>query len=170
MRRSGPVFLVLAVAIAAPIIALGQEQGAEERRGRRRAEVARLFDEYAIAQARDELGLDAAQVEPFGRRFGALQEARRRHLTARRALVRDLALLIRQEPPPADEALRKRLAGIDEEDRRAREEIGRAESELDEVLTLPQRARFRVFEEELERKKLELMMRARRGPRRQSVP
>ena len=42
----------------------------------------------------------------------------------------------------------------------------KAYNTLDEVLDVRQQARFRVFEEQIERKKLELLLRARQNPNR----
>jgi hypothetical protein len=164
-RRLGCLLVLALAVLATPASAFGQDRPDEEARWRRRGELGRLFDEYALSRAREELGLDQAQFERFGPRFSGLQQLRRRHFDARRVLVRELARLVRQDPSPGDDVLRERLTAIDEEDRRARADIERAEDDLDEVLTVAQRARFRVFEEELERKKFELMTRARRGPR-----
>jgi hypothetical protein len=41
---------------------------------------------------------------------------------------------------------------------------------IDEVLNVAQQARFRVFEEQIERRKIELLMRARQQNRQQKQP
>jgi hypothetical protein len=46
-------------------------------------------------------------------------------------------------------------------DDRSAVELRRAYDALDEVLDVPQQARFRMFEEMIERRKLDLLMRAR---------
>jgi hypothetical protein len=46
-------------------------------------------------------------------------------------------------------------------------DLKQAQTELDEVLDVRQQARFRVFEEDIERRKVELVVRARQA-RRQS--
>jgi hypothetical protein len=48
--------------------------------------------------------------------------------------------------------------------------VARSLAAVDEVLTLRQRVRFRVFEEQMERRKLELMSRARRAQNRRLPP
>jgi hypothetical protein len=169
LPRLVPAFVFAVVSLVSMVHVLAQEPMHDEPRGRRRAELARLFDEYALSQAREELGLDQAQFERFSPKFSALQALRRQSLGARRTQLRELARLVGQTPPASEEVLGARLDAIDEEDRRARDEIRRAEDALDEVLTVAQRARLRLFDEELERKKLELMMRVRRAPRRESM-
>lgn len=128
-------------------------------------DVARLFDAYAMVEAQEVLGLDDAQYARFVSRFKALQEARRQHQRARMRAVMELGRLARGEPAPTDDVLRDRLKALDDEDARAQVEIRKAQEGVDEVLTWQQRARFRAFEEQLERKKFDLMMRARQGAR-----
>ena len=72
-------------------------------------------------------------------------------------------------PCPADEnAIRNQLTALREHDDRAAAELRQAYDALDEVLDTRQQARFRVFEETIERRKLDLLVRARaRAARRQ---
>ena len=57
--------------------------------------------------------------------------------------------------------LKERLGALQELESRAAAELRKAYNGLDEILDLHQQARFRVFEEQIERKKLDLLMRAR---------
>jgi Spy/CpxP family protein refolding chaperone len=67
-----------------------------------------------------------------------------------------------QAAPPFDEAaIRDRLKTLRELDDRAAVELRRAYEGLDEVLDVRQQARFRMFEEMIERRKLDLLLRAR---------
>jgi len=69
-----------------------------------------------------------------------------------------------QAQPPYDEAaIRDRLKALREHDDRAAAELLRAYDAVDEVLDIRQQARFRIFEEMIERRKLDLLMRARDG-------
>jgi hypothetical protein len=133
--------------------------------GRRAGEVARLFDAYALMQAQETLGLDEAQYAKFVGRFRLLLDARRTHQANRARIVQDLARLTRGEAAPNDEALRERLKALDEADAQGRTDVAAATTGVDEVLTLAQRAKFRVLEEQIERRKWELMARARQGNR-----
>ena len=128
-------------------------------------EVGRLFEAYALMQAQDTLGLADEQYGRFIGRFRALLDTRRRHAAARQQVIRELQQLTRGEAAPDEATLRARLEALDEEDARARTEIRRAQDFVDEVLTVPQRARFRVLEDQLERRRWELMARARQSSR-----
>ena len=71
-----------------------------------------------------------------------------------------------QAPTPVDEnAVRDRLRALREHDDRAAAELRKAYDSLDEVLDVRQQARFRVFEETIERRKLDLIVRARERAR-----
>lgn len=133
--------------------------------GRRAGEVARLFEAYALMQAQETLALDEAQYARFVGRFRTLLDARRAHQARRARIVQDLARLTRPDAAPADDALRERIQALDDADAQARTEIAAALAGVDELLTVPQRARFRVLEDQLERRKWELMARARQGAR-----
>ena len=61
--------------------------------------------------------------------------------------------------------LRDRLKGLREEDDRAAADIRKALDGVDEVLDVRQQARFRLFEERMESRKLELLLRARQNAR-----
>jgi Spy/CpxP family protein refolding chaperone len=155
-----------------PAVAPPSAQVSEQGQPFEPGEVGRLFDAYALMQAQDALGLDEAQYDRFVGRFKALLETRRRHAMVRTRMVRELAQLSRVDSPD-EEALRARLKALDEEIERGRVDAAQAQQGVDEVLTLAQRARFRVLEDQLERRRWELMSRARqqarprRGPARE---
>ena len=105
----------------------------------------------------------ADEVERLRRRVEQLET-----VEARNKLLQDLRQLAGvQTTPPYDEpAIRERLKSLREHDDRSAAELKRACDALDEVLDVPQQARFRIFEETIERRKLDLLMRARQGVRR----
>jgi hypothetical protein len=164
--------LVLALAMSGPAIA-GQAAGKRLAQGEARvpprlgdvpdpAEVNRLFDAYAIMQAQEMLQLDEAKFGPFVTRLKALQDVRRRSLRARGQIIQDLQRMLRQADGPADETtLKERLDALARQDTAATVEVRRATDAVDELLDVRQRARFRVFEHQLELKKLELLARVR---------
>jgi hypothetical protein len=130
-------------------------------------QVVRLLDAWALRRARATLALEPPQVAPFMRRFRQLQELRRRHLMLRgRLLLRLQQLSGTGEAPSDDAALRHGLEQLRDHEAAARAETTRAIEQIDAVLTVPQQARFRLFEEQLERRKLELLSRARERARR----
>jgi hypothetical protein len=127
------------------------------------AELASMLDTYAIVQAQNALSLNDTQYGPFVVRLKRLQEVRRRNQRARNQVLNDLRKLAGpQAALPVDEnAVRERLRTLRDLDDRAAAELQKAYDSLDEVLDVRQQARFRTFEETIERRKLDLVVRAR---------
>ena len=133
------------------------------------AQVARLLDAYVLVQAQESLQLGDTQYGQFVSRMKTLQEVRRRNQQARQRILQDLGRLAGQsgQSAPDEGALRERLKALADHDERAAAELRQAYEALDGVLDLRQRARFRIFEERMERHKLELLMKARQSHRAQ---
>jgi hypothetical protein len=129
-------------------------------------EIQRLYDAYALVQAQEALQLSDDQYVKFVTRLKALQETRRRHQQARNQILLDLRRLTNPQAPPPDEpAVRDRLAALRAEDERSAQDLRKASDAVDEILDIRQQARFRLFEERMEQRKLELLMRARQNAR-----
>jgi hypothetical protein len=130
--------------------------------------VHQLFDAMLVMQAQDALALSEPQYAQFVSRLKTLQDARRRHQQDRMRLIAELQRLTNpRNPKPADEAeLTRRLSALQELESRQPTDLRRAYDGIDEVLTPLQRARFRVLEEQIERRKLELVGRARQNNQR----
>ena len=127
-------------------------------------EVLNMLDAYALVQAESALELKEAQYGEFVTRLKKLQDTRRRNQQARNRQVQELRRMTQpQAKPQEDSVIAERLKALKEHDARAAAELGRAYDALDEVLDVRQQARFRAFEENLERRKIDLLMRARRG-------
>lgn len=149
----------------------GANAVAPEVRARRAAgalasgEVVAMLDAYALVQAQDALQLNDTQYGPFVGRLKKLQETRRRNQQARNQLVQELRRLAGpQAADPIDESMiRERLKALRDLDDRSTADLRRAYDSVDEVLDARQQARFRIFEEMIERRKLDLLMRARQG-------
>ena len=62
-----------------------------------------------------------------------------------------------------DNDLRERLRMLREAESRTASEIEKARDAVDQTLDLRQQARFRVFEEQIERRKLQLLMQVRQN-------
>jgi hypothetical protein len=123
-----------------------------------------MFDSYALMQAQDQLKIGDDQFPQFLARFKALQDVRRKSLQEHTRIVLELraTLLL----PQVDEAkLKDRLKALDDADGRAAADIKKAADAVDQVLDVRQQAKFRVFEENMERRKLELVTRARQANR-----
>ena len=126
-------------------------------------ELVNMLDTYAIVRAQAELTLNDAQYAQFVTRLKRLQEARRRNQRERNQILQDLRRLTGPlAPSPADETVvRERLKALRDHDERATVEMRKAYETLDEVRDVRQHARFRIFEEKIERRKLDLGLRAR---------
>jgi Spy/CpxP family protein refolding chaperone len=123
-------------------------------------ELERWFDSYVLLQAQETLKLTDAQFPKFLPRLKSLQDIRRRHLQARRQILLTLAKLVKADP--LDEVqVREQMKGLRELDVKAADDMRKAYDGLDEVLDAAQQARFRLFEEQVERRKIDLLMKAR---------
>jgi hypothetical protein len=129
-------------------------------------EIQRLYDAYALVQAQEALQLSDEQYGRFVTRLKTLQETRRRHQQARNLILQDLRRLTNPQTGNGDEAaIRERLAALKSGDDRSAIELRKALDGVDEILDVRQQARFRLFEERMEQRKLELLMRARQNVR-----
>jgi len=169
--------LVAALALAAtPSFAQGG--GAARRNGPPPAgtegvspgEIQRLFDAYVVMQAQDQLQLTDEQYPKFLSRVKVLQAARQRGLVDRGKIIQELRRL--SDSNPIDEAQAKnQLKALADVDARTDNEVRDALNGIDQVLDVRQQVRFRIFEEQMERRKVELLMRARQANRqRQANP
>lgn len=127
-------------------------------------DVLNMLDAYALVQAESALELKESQYPEFLTRLKRLQEIRRRNQMARNRLVQELRRMTQpQAKSQEDSVIQERLKALKKHDLRAAAELTRAYDVLDEILDVRQQARFRAFEENLERRKIDLLMRARRG-------
>jgi hypothetical protein len=139
-------------------------QGAEGQPGVTPGEVQKMFDAYALMQAQEQLKIGDEQFTRFLTRFKALQEIRRQALQERARIIVDLRRLTM--PAQSDEGqIKDRLNALQELDARSAADMKKAYEAIDQILDLRQQAQFRVFEEQMERRKLELVMRARQANR-----
>jgi hypothetical protein len=169
--RSFAIICTGLVFLAAPSVLAAQPPEAASRPPRAArgalapAEVVAMLDAYAVVQAQDALQLNDTQYGTFVTRLRKLQEMRRKNQQARNQIVQDLRRLAGPgaNPPYDETAIRAGLKGLRDLDDRSAAELRRAYDSIDEVLDVPQQARFRIFEETIERRKLDLLMRARQG-------
>jgi hypothetical protein len=142
----------------------GQARSAQQADRLEIAELQRLFDAYMVMQAQEALQLDDTQFGQFLPKLKALQDTRRRNEQARNQLVGELVRLTAPSAVTVDEAaVRERLRALQELESRSAAELRRAYDTIDQQLDVRRQARFRVFEQNMERRKLQLMLRARRG-------
>ena len=127
-------------------------------------EIQRMFDAYALVQAQEQLKLADDQYTQFLQRFKALQEVRRRTQADRGRLILELRRL--GIDPKSDESqIKDRIKALADLDARTATDLKRAYDAVDQVLDVHQQAQFRAFEEVMERRKLELVTRARQNTR-----
>jgi Spy/CpxP family protein refolding chaperone len=127
-------------------------------------DVQKMFDAYSLMQAQEQLKIADDQFTKFLPRFKALQEVRRQTLQDRGGIILNLRRLT--NATPADEAqIKDRLKALQELDARSAADVKKAYDGIDQVLNVRQQAQFRVFEEVMERRKLELVTRARQANR-----
>jgi hypothetical protein len=168
--------VLLALSSAQPLVA--QDTGTPGQRGRggrvndpataadmRPIDVMNVLDGYAIVQAQEALELADTQYGQFVTRLKKLQETRRRSHQARNRIIQELRKLAGPAAPqaPDETAIKTQIQALRDHDHRAAEEINKAYDAVDEVLDPRQQARFRLFEERLELRKMDLLMRARQG-------
>jgi hypothetical protein len=128
--------------------------------------VQRLLDGYALVQAQEFLGLSDSQFTAFLPKLRALQEIRRRNDLERLRRLQELRRLTNGRAAQLPESdLRERIRALRELETRASAEIQRAVDGVDQTLDVRQQARFRVFEQEIEQRKLQLLLRARQQNR-----
>ena len=123
-------------------------------------ELLQLIDALEVSQAQDRLSLNEAQFARFLPRLRALQQARRRNEIERQRAIQDLNRMLMNE---ADEgAIKEKLRALQDLDSRAAAELKKAYDDVDQTLEPRQQARFRVFEQQIERRKMDLIAQARR--------
>ncbi len=129
-------------------------------------EIQKLFDAYLLMEAQQALQLSDQQYPQFLIRLRTLQDTRRRTQQERNQLMQQLQRLTNPRAARGDDAMiKERLTRLNELESRSAAELRKAYTALDEVLDIRQQARFRVFEEQIERRKIELLIRARQQNR-----
>jgi len=125
------------------------------------ATVQNILDGYVLKQAQAALQLSDAQWAAFLPKMDALQKLRREHQRTHARLINQLnqsAPPLRTGLPSADEAtVASRVKAVDDAEAQMVTDERAALSAVDSVLTVYQRARFRVFEENMEREKIRLI-------------
>jgi hypothetical protein len=135
------------------------------------AEIQRMLDGYMLIQAQDVLQLSDEQFSQFLSRVRIWQETRRRSQGERQRMLQELRRMTAARAGAVDEAtIKDRLKALDDLEARTGGEIQQHRAAIDQVLNPFQQARFRVFEETMEQRKIELLMRARQGRGRQNQP
>jgi hypothetical protein len=126
------------------------------------AEVQTIVDGWVIVQAQKALDLTDAQFAQFVLRYRTLQETRRRNQRGRMQVIQELGRLTNPNNPPADESvLREKLKALDDLQVQSAADLRKAFDGVDEILNVRQQARLRVFLEQVDRRMLEILTKAR---------
>ena len=177
--RLGSVLLAAVICLASVSSSAAQPVAPAQERARGRAgadpdrlgpaQILNMLDAWAMVEAQRTLQIPDEQYGEFVSRLKRLQQTRRRSMQARNGILQELRRLVGPQGSGAeDHVIQDRLRALTELDDRTAGEMRKAYEELDQVLTPTQRARFRLFEEVLERRKIDLLKRAQQGaaPRR----
>ena len=171
-RRLGVLLAVILLSgwpVAAQAPDAAQPPAAGPRGGRapavRPAELAQMLDAYAIVQAQTALQLNDNQYGQFVTRLKRLQETRRRANQARNRLLQQLRTLVAPGATADEGTIRERLKALRDHDEQTAAAVRRDSEALDDVLDARQQGLFRLFEDRIERQKLDLLMRARERAR-----
>ena len=133
------------------------------------AEVQQLFDAFVLVQAQEALSLTDAQFGPFVTRLKQLQTTRRQTQQQEQRLLRALQQLA-SRGDTSDGDLETRLQELDEQWTHAAAAVRNAHAAVADVLNVRQRVRLPIFERRMERRQMELLMRARIARGRQTQP
>lgn len=169
------VTAAMLVWLAAPMLAQAQERGSRrgagvpDGEGVSPGEIQRLFDAYVVMQAQQNLQLTDEQYPKFLARVKDLQTARRRGLAERGRILQELRRL-NQSTAIDETQARAQLKALADVEARTASEVRDALNAIDQVLDVRQQVRFRIFEEQMERRKMELLLRARQANRQHSSP
>jgi hypothetical protein len=133
---------------------------------RAQQQVEQMMDALFLSRAQEQLHLTDEQFPQFFLRVQKLQRLRQQHQARRRRLINELGTLTAPQATTDDATLAARTRAFDEIEAQAVQDEQSALASIDEVLTVRQRARFRWFEDAMERQKLQMLARAlqNRGP------
>jgi len=134
------------------------------------AQLQELFESYVMLQAQRQLQLTDQQLPQFIIKLRTLQMARRRADNQRFRILQQLRQLTQGDGALDEGQVRDRLRALDDLETTSASDIKQAQISLDQVLDLRQQARFRMLEEQVERNKVELLMRARQRGGRGNFP
>jgi hypothetical protein len=132
------------------------------------AEIQQMFDALFLVRAQEVLQLREDQYPRFLTRLRALQAIQRRAENQRRQALNQLRRLLQNDARPDEAAIKERLKALEDLAAGVAAETKQAQASLDEVLDVRQQARFRLLEEEMERRKLDLLARTRQANRPQA--
>lgn len=160
MRSNSPFFAFWALLLVAGVAAAtttSQRQGAERPN---REELQGMMEAYVLSKLQDALELTDEQ---FGRMVVAqkkLSDVRREHRRRRGEALRDLREILRR-PDTSEDEIQPILDELEELRADFQEEEKARYRDIDAILDIRQRARYRILEVELQRRLQQLIRRVR---------
>lgn len=115
------------------------------------------IDTWAVMQARAVLKLTDDQEPNFIARLQRIQAIRRKQMQEHRRLMGELNGLLNSTPVGKAEDIDAHVKALADAQETEAADLKKAYLDLDAVLTPWQRGRFRQFEEQIERRKIELL-------------
>jgi hypothetical protein len=116
-----------------------------------------MLDVLVLKQAQQALDLTDDQYVAFFKKMTELQRLRTQHRNQRQRLIAELNRLTQAGANTDDDTLMARTKAIDDLETGMIQKERDAQGAVDQALTPRQRARFRVFEENMEKQKLRLL-------------
>lgn len=128
------------------------------------AQVERMWDDYVLAQAQTALNLNDQQFPRFRNRLLQLQQLRRRLQRERNVKLREAQQALNGRGASPDLTIASaRIKEYDDLMVSSADQLRQGYASIDEVLNVRQRVRFRLFEDRMAQKKLELLAQARQA-------
>ena len=142
--------------------ALGQRVEQERNNRRDRGDVEGMIDAYVISKLQDSLDLSDEQFAEMVVAQKHLQTIRHEYRRERSGLLREMRQVLRRDDV-SDEELKSLLENLDKVALAFRKNEKLRYGEIDDILNVRQRLRYRVLESELHRRLEEMMRQTRRN-------
>jgi hypothetical protein len=133
-------------------------------------QVQNMLDGAVLVRAQDALQLSDAQWQAFVPKMRELQQVRIQHQRNRVQLINGLNQATKPGSVADEATLMSRVKALDDLEAQMGTDERTALAAVDSLLTVYQRARFRVFEENNEREKLRLLAKVMAAPGRGPAP
>jgi hypothetical protein len=174
-RATTAAGVVLCLAMPAAAMAQGRQGGRQNQPGKAPgnpagdavspAYIQQMFDALAIVEAERFLPLSSEQYPVFVQNLKRLQEARQQSNRRRNKAMNELRGLAGPQAPAdvSDATIDAKLQELTTAERDGEAAIRQAQTTLEAGLSVRQRARFRMLEENIERRKVDFLTKVRQG-------
>jgi hypothetical protein len=130
------------------------------------ADVQSMFEAMTLLEADRFVMLTADQMPMFVPRLRRLQEARAQHFRRHNRAIAELRVMANPQTGKADDAtIDAKLKELDTIEAESLAAVNKAMEAIDQLLSPRQRARFRLLEENIEKKKLDFLTKVRQTGR-----